>query len=276
MTSSFTQSDSPIDLARRAIRIASSAVRHPAVLGRMRYRFQSITSRIVFFFGLSRSRRRRATGTSSHPDASSAASIEASSGYFPVPRKSRERSLTPAMISLSTAATVCMAPAYRVLPAIRCTAAQSARRLGEVLLDDESLVAPVGEPLHRLCDRQPDQLVDLDARAKASAPYFHDPVARNFVAAAAVDVCGAAERPHELALESSLLADFAQRAVLGGLIGFDLALGQRPIVVGGAMDHGDLRFVGWTNPTYDAARRPYHGHIRHIQDLCCQRCSFVC
>src|SRR5450759_2621038 len=170
MTSSLTQSDRPIDRASRAIRMASSAVRHPAVLGRMRYRFQSMTSRIVFFLGSSRSSRRRATVTSSQPDASNAASMEASSGYFPVPRKSRERSSTPAMTSLSTAATVCMDPAYRV----RCWVRVS---LGEVLLNDQRFVAPVGEPLHRLRDGQPDQLVDLDAGAEASAAHFHDPVA---------------------------------------------------------------------------------------------------
>src|SRR6266851_1304184 len=55
-----------------------------------------MTSRIVFFFGSSRSRRRSATVTSSEPDASSAASIDSSVGYLPVPMKSRERRWTPA------------------------------------------------------------------------------------------------------------------------------------------------------------------------------------
>src|ERR1700680_2246740 len=138
-----------------------------------------MTSRIVFLLGSSRSRRRRATVTSSHPDASKAASIAASSGYLPVPRKSRERNSTPAITSLSTAATVCMDPAYRVQ---RCNRAGSAgAELREVLLDDESTVSSVGKPFHRLGDGQPDHLVDFDARAKAPAADFHDPVARNLV-----------------------------------------------------------------------------------------------
>src|SRR5229473_5851796 len=138
MTSSFTQSDRPIVRARRAIRIASSAVRQPAVLGRMRYRFQSTTSRIVFFFGSSRSRRRRATVTSSQPEASSAAIIASSVAYLPVPTKRRERSSTPAMTSESLAATVCTKDS---LPAAG---------LGEVLLHQERLVARVGEALDRV------------------------------------------------------------------------------------------------------------------------------
>src|SRR5256885_13763521 len=67
---------------------------------------------MVFFFGLSRSRRRRATVTSSHPEASSAASIASSLVYLPVPRKRRERSVTPATTRGSACVTVCTGPAY--------------------------------------------------------------------------------------------------------------------------------------------------------------------
>src|SRR5439155_7823531 len=55
-----------------------------------------------------RSSRRSATVTSSQPEASRAASIAASSAYLPVPRKSRDRSSTPAITNRSTAATVCI------------------------------------------------------------------------------------------------------------------------------------------------------------------------
>ena len=96
-----------MERARRAIRIASSAVRQPAVFGRTRYRDQSITSSRVFLVGWSRSRRRRATVTRSQPDASSAASIASSSVYLPVPTNRREPSSVPAITSRSAAVAVC-------------------------------------------------------------------------------------------------------------------------------------------------------------------------
>src|SRR5712692_3636582 len=154
MTSSFTQSERPIDLASRAMRIASSAVRQPAVLGKIRYRFQSMKSRIVFFLGSSRSRRRSATVTTSHPDASSAASIVSLSAYLPVPRKRRDRSSMPAMTRRSAVA-VCTGPAYRLGRLDLPTRPAAARRadlptewggeLGQVLLLQQLLVARVGQ-----------------------------------------------------------------------------------------------------------------------------------
>src|SRR5579859_908325 len=138
------------------MRIASSAVRQPAVLGRIRYRFQSMTSRIVFFFGSSRSRRRRATVTSSQPEASSEASIDPSVGYLPVPRKSRDRSSTPAITSGPACVSVCTLSAYRL--------GAGAIELVQVLLQQKGLVATIGQALDRVADRKPLQLVDLDAR----------------------------------------------------------------------------------------------------------------
>src|SRR6266851_4030645 len=202
MTSSFTQSDRPIDRARRAMRIASSAVRQPAVLGRMRYRFQSMTSRRVFFLGSSRSRRLSATVTSSHPDAVSAASMVSSSAYLPVPRERRDRSSTPAMTRRS--------------------------------------VARVGQPLDCIGHRQPGQLVDLNSRLEASALGLHEPVAGDLVAAAAIDIRGAPQWPLDLAAKPCLFADLAQRAVLRSLVRLDLAFGQSPVVVLGAVDDREL------------------------------------
>src|SRR5437870_328293 len=54
---------------------------------------------MVFFFGSSGSSRRSATVTSSHPEVSSAATIDPSLGSLPVPMNSRERSSTPAPTS---------------------------------------------------------------------------------------------------------------------------------------------------------------------------------
>src|SRR6266849_4046016 len=244
MTSSFTQSERPIDRASRAMRIASSAVRQPAVLGRMRYRFQSITSRMVFFFGSSRSRRRSATVTSSHPDASSAASIDSSVAYLPVPMKSRERSSTPATTSGSACVIVCTGSAYRAPPALRATSPKMGRTgrasLGQILLQEQRLVTTVGQALDCIFDRQPHQLVDLDPRFEPSAARLHHPVAGDLVSTAPVDVRCAAERADQLASQPGLLPDLAQGAVLGALVRLDLALGQGPVVVGGAMNDGDL------------------------------------
>src|SRR4030088_228068 len=187
-----------------------------------------MTSRIVCLFGWSRSSLRSATVTSSQPDASRAASIDSSVGYLPVPRNKRDRSSTPAITSRFAAATVCMPPAYRRV------------RSGQVLLDQEGLVSAVAQALDGVLDRKPQQPVDLDPRAEPAALHFHHPVARDLVPPAAVDVCGAAQRALQLTLEAGFLADLAQRAVLSALIRLDLAFGQGPVVVGWAMNHGDL------------------------------------
>src|SRR5437868_4372258 len=284
MTSSLTQSERPIERASRAMRIASSAVRQPAVLGRMRYRFQSMTSRIVFFFGSSRSRRRSATVTSSLPDASSAASIDASSRYLPVPRKRRERSVTPATTRGSACVTVCTGQSLREPHA---PPAQPLRRLrrhlpmnGEepclkVLLSEQRLVAAIREALGRLVHGQPKHLVDLDAGLELAAARLHLPVASDLVAATAVDVSGAADGADELAAQPRLLAHLAQRAVLRALVGLDFAFGKCPVVVSGSVDHGDLGFPRPRLTKHEAARSPDHVHIGYFKDLCCHRCSFV-
>src|SRR5437867_3375269 len=219
-----------------------------------------MTSRIVFFFGSSRSRRRRATVTSSQPDASSAPSIASSLAYLPVPRKRRERSSTPATTSGSACVTACTRYSLR----------------GSKLLLHEQLVVPVRQPLHRVLDRQPEQPVDLDARLEPSAARLHDPVARDLVPAAPVDVRGASQRPPQLAAQSGLLPHLAQRAVLGALVRLDLALGQSPVVVLGAVDYNDLVLAGPRAPDHDSSRGSHDAHISDFKDLCCHRCSFVC
>src|ERR1700737_4579094 len=206
MTSSLTQSERPIERARRAMRIASSAVRQPAVFGRMRYRFQSITSRIVFLLGSSRSRRRSATVMSSLPDASRAASIDSSVGYLPVPKKRRDRSVVPATTSGSACVNVCTPKAYRGLSSPFMGRCRRSRRRGlvQVVLSQQGLVASVAETLDGLIHGQPEQLVDLDAGPEAAALDLHDPVAHDLVAASAIDVRGTSDRPAQLTAQASL------------------------------------------------------------------------
>src|SRR2546427_12219927 len=167
MTSSFTHSDSPIERARRAMRMASSAVRQPAVFGRIRNRFQSITSRIVFFLGSSRSRRRSATVTSSHPDASRAASIASSVVYLPVPRNSRERIATRATTRGSACVSVCTVQSLRKLAnQLRPLSPHPSPLRGEgaleLLLQKKRPVAGIRQALHRILDLEPLEPVDLD------------------------------------------------------------------------------------------------------------------
>src|SRR6187549_2947723 len=56
-----------------------------------------------------KSTRRRATVTISAPEASSAASVSATSAYFPVPTRSRERKLSGPIWSKSSSSLMCAA-----------------------------------------------------------------------------------------------------------------------------------------------------------------------
>ncbi len=89
ITSIFTQSDSPTSRPSRAARIASSAVKHPAVFGSKKYRCGSMKSSSDSF-DRSRFTRRTATVTISAPDASIAACVSRPSLYLPVPTISRD------------------------------------------------------------------------------------------------------------------------------------------------------------------------------------------
>src|SRR5215471_13270241 len=159
-----------------------------------------MASKIVCFLGASSCTRRRVTVTTSQPDACSEPSIRSSLAYLPVPRKSRERSSTPATMKASARATVCTRPEY-------------GGRL-EVLLQKQCLVAAVGQPLDGILDRQPQKTIDFDPRLEAPAAHLHDPVAGDLVAPAAIDVRGAAQRTSKLTSKARLLADFAKRTVL--------------------------------------------------------------
>src|SRR5439155_19922331 len=113
-------------------------------------------------------------------------------------------------------------------------------RLRKRLLRDELLVALVGEALHGITNGQPRHAVDLAARPEPPADDLHHPVARELVAAAPVDVRGAAHRPPQLASKARLFLDLAERALLGRFVGIDLALREGPVVIRGAMHDNDL------------------------------------
>src|SRR5207249_11666193 len=125
-----------------------------------------MTSRIVFFLGSSRSRRRSATVTSSHPDASRAASMASSVVYLPVPRNSRERIVTPATTRGSACASVCTGQSLRKLVEAHSPLGGEGRGEGsellQLLLQKQRPVAGIRQTLHRVPDPKPEQSVDLD------------------------------------------------------------------------------------------------------------------
>src|SRR5437879_6085579 len=83
----------------------------------------------------------------------------------------------------------------------RCLAELSRLALLEVLLLQQLPVARVGQALDGVGDRQPGQLVDLDAGSEPPALDLHEPVAGDLVAAAPVDVRRASERALDLAAD---------------------------------------------------------------------------
>src|SRR5690606_11410984 len=93
MTSSFTNSLNPAARPRRAYRMASSAVKHPAVFASRKKssgdRWYSTPSSRV----RSRSTRRTATVTTSAPEARIASTICSFDAYFPVPTIKRDRNV---------------------------------------------------------------------------------------------------------------------------------------------------------------------------------------
>src|SRR3712207_4034673 len=104
ITSRFTQSVSNASRASLAVSTASRAVKQPAVLGSRRTPAASSTPTIEPCWP--GSMRRRATVTSSVPDASMAAASVSSDRKPPVPSSSRERSSVPAMVRRSLVTSV--------------------------------------------------------------------------------------------------------------------------------------------------------------------------
>src|SRR5712691_6101517 len=136
----------------------------------------------------------------------------------------------------------------RISPSLRRTSCAAglphmAGKLGEVLRLQQLSVARVGQALDRVGDGHPRQLVDLDPGLEASALGLHEPVARDLVAAATIDVGGAPQGPFDLAAKSGLFADLSQGTVLRSLVRLYLAFGQSPVVVGGAVDDYELRLA---------------------------------
>src|SRR4030042_2534068 len=98
VSSSFTQGSIPMARALRARRTASSAVRAPEVLGKIRYFCGSSTDKMLSAWGWERSTLLKATVTISAWELCSAALRAAAEGNLPVPTIRRERKERPAII----------------------------------------------------------------------------------------------------------------------------------------------------------------------------------
>ena len=104
-------------------------------------------------------------------------------------------------------------------------------------LCDEPAVALVGEPLLRLAGLQPSKLVDLVVGLERDLRLdLHRPVAHDLGAVLVVPVAGLAELRSQTAGQAGLLLDLPDRRFLERLARVELALGQGPVVVLGAVD----------------------------------------
>jgi hypothetical protein len=101
-------------------------------------------------------------------------------------------------------------------------------------------VPRVGQLARGARERDPANLVHLRVRLKDSIPDRHDPVADRLLAAPPVAVPRFNELGSEETVESRLLGDLAEGALLVRLAPLDLPLREGPIAVAGAMDEEDL------------------------------------
>src|SRR5437588_700533 len=104
-------------------------------------------------------------------------------------------------------------------------------------------VVVVGEGRTRLCEGNPPQLVHLGVGCElpvGGAQGLHRPVADDLRPSLPVPVADLAGGLAKAAVQPRLLLHLPERRLLVGLAGIELALGQRPVVVGGAMDQRHL------------------------------------
>src|SRR5205807_7122069 len=118
-------------------------------------------------------------------------------------------------------------------------------------------VEVVAEQFARLCRGEPADLVHLAVREEAPADRGHQPVAHEFGTPAAVLVARLAQLAPERGPDAGLLLHLAQRGLLEGLARLELALGQAPVVVFGAVDDCYLGLAVGAQPAQDAPGRRY-------------------
>jgi hypothetical protein len=98
----------------------------------------------------------------------------------------------------------------------------------------------VGEQRAGLLERHPACVVDLVRRSEGACGRGHLPVADGLGSSLRIMVGGGPDLTGQPAAQSRLLLDLAQRRLGLGLARVELALGERPVVVGRPVDQDDL------------------------------------
>ena len=91
-----------------------------------------------------------------------------------------------------------------------------------------------------VCEQRPAELVNFCGGLESTRDRLHEPVGDDLQAAPAIGVLDLADEPAEVAAEARFLAHLPESALGGGLVELELALGQRPVEVLGAVHDGDL------------------------------------
>src|SRR6185437_3654100 len=107
--------------------------------------------------------------------------------------------------------------------------------------DQQVTVAVVAEQLRGRLQVDPPHLVDLVVGNEGAAADIHDPVGHHLGPILAVAVLGVTDETAEAAVEAGLLPYLAHGALLEGLAGLQLPLGERPVGPGRPVDDGHLR-----------------------------------
>ena len=109
---------------------------------------------------------------------------------------------------------------------------------------DHRQVVVVRQQLRRFGERGPAHAIDLAVGLEPPGDALHRPVPHPLVAAVAIAVEGLRQLGTEVAPDTGLFAHLPHGGAPRGLAVFELALGQRPVVVAGSMDQQDLDVVG--------------------------------
>src|ERR1035441_8032913 len=105
----------------------------------------------------------------------------------------------------------------------------------------QSAVAFIAEQIGGVGQVHPPHLVDLVAGLEAAVVlHRHHPIGDNLGAPLAILVFGMTEEPDQLADETGLLENFPQSAILQGLVLFELALGEAPVLPHRAVAQGHV------------------------------------
>jgi hypothetical protein len=114
----------------------------------------------------------------------------------------------------------------------------------------------VGEQRGGLLERHPAGVVDLVRRSEGARGRGHLPVADGLGPSLGITVGGGPDLTAQPAAQARLLLDLAQRRLRLGLARVELALGERPVVIGRPVDQDDLDPAALATAPDDPAAGP--------------------